>query len=219
MKIKDVKEALPISGLKVEKDHFYFFIGNSRAEQMSKMRALGVPQSQARNLVFMNSLQGLSKWSLMVFDGYDPHQLATALQYRPKQVFNALECDDDTGTVDGNPSTPLEKAVLHLLKIGSTNRDELALMSKQFITEKGACEKLNVNYWLYSKEKIKDLINKMRLLGVEKIVLLITEDFFTKSDFTSLQLFGAYFNCVVKIDNSVEDYKLTGEENVSVQKH
>lgn len=218
MKIKDVKNQQPIENLKVEKDHIYFFIGNSRKEQMDKMRSFGIPDKQIRNLVFNRSLDGLGNWSLVVFDGYDPNQLTSALPYQPKQVFNALT-GDDTGTNEGNPTTPLEKAVLHLMKIGSTNRKELEAMSKQFITEKGACEKLGISYWLYAKERIKDLANTMRLVSSQKVILLVTEDFFIKSEFTSLQLFGAFFNCEAKIDNTVEDFKLVGEEDVSIQKH
>lgn len=52
----------------------------------------------------------------------------------------------------GIASTPLIRAVKHLLKIGSTDRAELEQMSAEFITEKMACEKLGFSYydWLWN---------------------------------------------------------------------
>lgn len=50
--------------------------------------------------------------------------------------------------------TPLEKAVAHLLRIGSTDKNELAEMSEEFITEQGACKKLGINYETWKASQI-----------------------------------------------------------------
>ncbi len=50
-------------------------------------------------------------------------------------------------------STPLEKAVTHLLRIGSTTQRELQEMAKEFITEEDACIKVGLVYenWLFDQ--------------------------------------------------------------------
>lgn len=43
-------------------------------------------------------------------------------------------------------TTPLQKAVAHLLKIGSTNKYELQDMAEEFVTKEAACKKLGLDY-------------------------------------------------------------------------
>lgn len=219
MKIKNVKQAQPISDLKVEADCLYFFIGNDRQNQFKELvEEHGIPAKQVRALVFTRSLEGLAKWALVVLDGYDPNQLTQALNFRPKQVFNGLAGDDDTGSMDGNPSTPLEKAVLHLMKIGSTNQKELQAMAKAFVTEKAACEKLGISFYLYAQDRIKKQLEFLRITGNANLILLVTDEFYASSGFENKQLFEAFFCCSVKIDNNVENYSFTtGGCNVPIQ--
>jgi len=217
MKIKNIRRAKPISEFKAEENQLYFMIGNDRKQQTRRMiEELGIKETQTRTFIFNNQLQGVKNWSLIVFDGYDNNNLKNAVGYNPIDIYNALTSDDDNSTSEGNPTTPLEKAVLHLMNIGSTNRQELSFMAKQFITEKGACEKLGISYWIFAKEKIKDQVRALFFVGTTPI-LKINQEFFDKSEFSNLQLLSIFFSCEVVIDNSVEDYKLEAKENVSIQ--
>jgi hypothetical protein len=214
MKIKDVKQAEPISDFKLKDNTFYFSIGNDRKSNFEKMQVLGIPEKICRSLVFETQIKGIVNFVVVVFDGYDPKVLTMALRFNPKQVFNALECPDDGGTSEGNITTPLEKAVTHLLNIGSTNVKELQHMAKAFITDKGACEKIGINYWFYAREKINDLINAHRVAGNEYQVLKMTQEFYELTQ-SNMQLLGAYFGCEIEIDNNVDDYKIEAK-NVSI---
>lgn len=44
----------------------------------------------------------------------------------------------------GVAHSPLTRAIIHLLRIGSTSQSELQMMAKEFITEEDACEKFNL---------------------------------------------------------------------------
>lgn len=72
-----------------------------------------------------------------------PHELNLIenIDYTPIQRQKDLPYPDH-----GIARTPLVRAVTHLLKIGSTHKQELEQMAAEFITEEDACKKLGMDY-------------------------------------------------------------------------
>jgi len=116
-------------------------------------------------------------------------------------------------------TTPLEKAVAHLLRIGSTDLKEVREMSAFFVTEEDACKKLGLSFGMYLCKKFRDdvisnaSISEIESISINQECVKIFSDCGLEFEIKELGNDNfSLFGYEIAIDYGMKDYYLIGNK-------